>query len=71
MNYKLRKQFTRDPKLAIQEILMDRGVEDVQYFMYPSKDCELNPYDLENIEAAAEMLLKHLRANSRICFVVD
>ena len=71
MNYKLRKTFTRNPQEALKEILLDRGVEYIEYFLCPSKECELNPYDLENIEIAAECLLKHLRNNSRICFVVD
>ena len=71
MNYKLRKTFTRNPQEALKEILLDRGVENIEYFLCPSKECELNPYDLENIEIAAECLLKHLRNNSRICFVVD
>lgn len=71
MNYKLRKVFTRNPEFALQEILFDRGVEDVEYFMYPNQNCELNAHNLENIEAAADMLLKHLKNNSRICFVVD
>ena len=39
--------------------------------MHPSSACELNPYDLENIEAAAERLLYHLRKNSKILFIVD
>jgi single-stranded-DNA-specific exonuclease len=71
MNYKLRKVFTRNPELALQEILFDRGVEDVEYFMYPNQNCELDAHNLENIGAAADMLLKHLKNNSRICFVVD
>ena len=71
MNYKLRKVFTRNPELALQEILFDRGVEDVEYFMYPNQNCELDAHNLENIGEAADMLLKHLKNNSRICFVVD
>ena len=36
-----------------------------------SATCELDPHDLENIDAAAEMLLRHLRKNSNILFIVD
>lgn len=49
MKYKLRKKYTTNPQYALQEILIDRGVKDINNFMYPSPDCELNPYDLENI----------------------
>lgn len=72
MNYRLRANYTKDPEYALQEILMDRGVVDIEAFMHPcSSDCELDPKDLENIEAAAQMLLKHLRNNSKILFIVD
>ena len=71
MKYKLRNNYSTEPQQALIDILKDRGVKDVENFIKPSYKCELNPYDLKNIEAAAEMLLKHLRANSRICFVID
>lgn len=71
MKYRLRNNYPKEPELAIQAILEDRGVEDVESFMRPNKSQELNPYDLENIEAAAQMLLKHLRNNSEILFLDD
>lgn len=71
MNYRLRNNYTTDPKYALEEILKDRGVKDVENFLYPTKNCELDPYGLENIDLAAEMLLKHLRADSKILFVID
>ena len=71
MKYRLRNTYSTNPEVALKEILKDRGVADIKNFMYPTFACELNPYDLENIEPAAEMLLKHLRNNSNILFVVD
>ena len=71
MKYRLRKNYPREPELALPAILRDRGVEDVEEFMRPNESQELNPWGLENIEAAAQMLLKHLRNNSEIMFVVD
>ena len=71
MKYKLRKQYSTNPSKALEDILKDRGVTDIENFLAPSSACELNPYDLDNIESAAEMLLKHLRANHSILFVVD
>lgn len=44
---------------------------DLDNFMHPSADCELNPYDLDNIELAADRLLYHLRNGSRILCVTD
>ena len=71
MNYRLRANYTKDPEYALQEILMDRGVVDIEDFMYPTSNCELNPKDLENIEAAAQMLLKHLRNNLNKLFMIS
>ena len=71
MKYKLRKEYTKNPDLALKEILQDRGVEDIESCVMPSKNCELNPYDLENIEAGAQMLLKHLKANNNILIIQD
>lgn len=71
MDYKLRKEFTRNPQTALLEILTDRGVKDLKNFIHPSKNCELNPHNLENIDLAADKLLYHLRNNSRICFIID
>lgn len=71
MIYRLRNYYTMNPDYALQEILIDRGVKDIENFLYPTSKCELDPYGLENIDLAAEMLLRHLRADSKIMFVVD
>jgi len=72
MKYKLRAEFTQNPDKALQEILQQRGVEDIENFMRPASiTCELDPHKLVNIDVAAERLLYHLRRNSDILFVVD
>lgn len=71
MKYKLRNEYTHDPEQALYEILMDRGVTDIESFVNPTSDCELDPYDLENIDRAANKLLMHLRADNNILCVVD
>lgn len=72
MKYKLRKQYPTDPDLALKAILEDRGVTDLPRFTNPTyESCELNPFNLENIEDAAAMLIQHLKRNSRVLFVVD
>ena len=71
MKYKLRNNYSTNPDKALKEILKDRGVTDIEHFMNPSEECELNPFNLTNIDAAADMLLMHLRRNSKILFIVD
>ena len=71
MRYKLRNNYSTNPDKALKEILADRGVTDIENFMNPTSDCELDPYKLANIEKAAERLLYHLRKDSDILFIVD
>ena len=71
MKYRLRNNYSTNPEKALKEILQDRGVTDIANFMHPTAGCELDAYDLENIEHAADRLLHHLRRNSKILFVVD
>ena len=71
MNYRLRNNYSKDENFCLQEILKDRGVEDIDKFLSPSKECELNPYLLDNVKEGAEMLLKHLRKGNRICLILD
>lgn len=72
MNYKLRNAIQpRDIETCLEDILTLRGVEDIESFLNPSSMCELNPFNLDNVEEGAEMLLNHLNRKSRICFVVD
>ena len=71
MQYRLRNNYSKNPEMALKEILIDRGVQEIETFLEPSNKCELNPYDLDNIEAAADKLLNHLRKNSSVCLIVD
>lgn len=71
MNYRLRKQFTTDPEFALEEILEDRKVQNVENYLHPTKECELNPFLLDNMREGVEMLKRHLDKGSKILFVVD
>jgi single-stranded-DNA-specific exonuclease len=71
MKYRLRNNYSTNPDKALKEILKDRGVIDIENFMNPTQNCELDPYNLVNIDSAAERLLYHLRKNSKILFIVD
>ena len=37
MNYRLRNNYSKDESFCLQEILKDRGVEDIDKFLSPSK----------------------------------
>lgn len=71
MNYRLRKQFTTDPEFALEEILEDRKVQNVENYLRPTKECELDPFLLNNMREGVEMLKRHLDKGSKILFVVD
>lgn len=71
MKYRLRQNYTTDPQHALEEILASRGVKDIKNFILPSKNCELNPYDLDYIDIAADCLIDHLNNNSKILIVID
>ena len=71
MRYKLRDNYTHNAEEALSAILKSRGVKELQTFLHPSPSCELNPYDLDNIDSAADCYLRHLRENHSILFVVD
>ena len=70
MNYVLKHNFSKDTE-CLREILEQRGVEDVDEYLKPSKECELNPYNLDNIREGAGMLLRHLRNDNGILMIVD
>lgn len=71
MKYRLRNNYTTDSNKAIKEILKDRGVKNIEAFIYPTQENENNPYDLDNIKEAAEKLLYHLQKDSYISILVD
>lgn len=74
MNYKLRNPYQPlNPETCLEEILTLRCVreEDIAAFMHPSKEDENDPHLLENIDEAADLYLRHLRKNSKICYTVD
>lgn len=71
VNYKVRKNFTTDPDMALQEILENRGVENVNDYMKPTEECEHDPFLLDNMKEGVEMLHGHLERGSKILILVD
>ena len=74
MKYKLRGNFSNNLNTVLDEILINRGVEEekLNLFKNPNKeDCDNCAYWLDNIEDGVKQLLWHLENNKKICFVVD
>ena len=71
MNYKLKYNLTHSPEDCLVELLTARGVENIEGYMNPSKEYELDPYLLDNISEAADLLFKHLENDSSILIVQD
>lgn len=71
VNYKVRKNFTTDPDMALQEILENRGVENVNDYMKPTEECEHDPFLLDNMKEGVEMLHRHLERGSKTLILVD
>lgn len=73
MNYKLKWEtpLPHDATTCLGWLLAARGVEDIEGYVYPSKDYEINPRNLDNIDAAAHLLYKHLENDNNILIVQD
>lgn len=71
MNYKLLHELPHESTTCLGWLLDARGIDDIEGYVYPSKEYELNPKGLDNIEDGVILLQKHLKANSKILIVVD
>ena len=48
MKYRLLHELPHDPQTCLGWLLDARGVEDIEGYVYPSKEYELSPYLLDN-----------------------
>ena len=72
MKYRLRQNApSKDIHTCIQEILQQRGVKNIEGYMYPSKKYENDPFLLDNVRTAADRLLEHVRNKSSILIITD
>lgn len=71
MNYKLKENLPHDPTTCLGWILSARGVDDIEEYVKPSKQSELNPWDLDNIDDAAKALIWHLTKGDEILLITD
>lgn len=54
-----------------ENLLKERGVNDVKRFLNPDKSCIQSPSDLDNIDKAAELLIQVINKDEKILIVVD
>lgn len=71
MKYRLKWDLPHDPTTCLGWLLAARGIEDAEGYVNVGSESELDPYLLDNIEEAAELLLRHLRQNSKMLLIVD
>lgn len=71
MKIKIRENINPNPDKAIESILIQRGIKDLETFKFPTAECELDYNNLDNIDIGANELLKTINQNGNICFVVD
>lgn len=62
----------RDKKLsAIEQVLRNRGIEDVEHYLNTSDEDIIDPATIERIEQGAKMLALHIANNSKIMVQID
>lgn len=55
----------------VEDILEARGIENIKEYLNPSKEDLLPSKDIKNMDEGVELLLRHLKNNSKIYVVVD
>lgn len=56
---------------AIEQVLRNRGIEDVEHYLNTSDSDILDPLLLDNIERGAEMLVSHIKNEDKMYVQVD
>ena len=56
---------------TITQILHNRGIDNPEEFFNIDWDCVQDPTALDNMEAGAKLLEKHLSAGNKIAVIVD
>lgn len=71
MNYELIAPRTCNS--SIEQVLVNRGIkkEDIPHYLNTTDDDLLNPLLLDNIQEAAKMLVRHIKAGSKIFVQID
>lgn len=56
---------------AIEHVLLNRGIEDVQHYLNTVDTDILSPLDLDNIENGAKLLVSHIAQGSKVLVIID
>ena len=56
---------------AIEHVLLNRGIQDVQHYLNTDDTDILSPLDLDNIEKGAKLLVSHIAQESKVMIIVD
>ena len=70
MYYKLNDKINNTGNY-IQDILLARGIDDIEKYLNPTKEDLLPAKEIKNIDEGVKLLLRHLSNNSKIYVVVD
>ena len=71
MYYRLKHELPHDATTCLGWLLDSRGIDDIEEYVNPSKQSELDPHLLDNIDAAADKIIEHMEEESNVLFVVD
>lgn len=56
---------------AIEQVLSNRGIQDINHYLNTTDTDILNPLDLDNIVQGAKMLVSHIAQNHKIFVIID
>ena len=56
---------------AIEQVLLNRGIQDVQHYLNTVDSDILSPLDLDNIEKGAKLLVSHIAQKSKVFVIID
>ena len=70
MEYKLINNYEKNTPV-LEQVLINRNIKNKDKYFNLDSSVLLSPYLLENIELASDILIKHLKNNSKILIIVD
>ena len=56
---------------AIEQVLLNRGIQDVRHYLNTVDTDILSPLDLDNIENGAKLLVSHIVQESKVFVIID
>lgn len=56
---------------AIEQVLLNRGIQDVQHYLNTVDSDILSPLGLDNIEKGAKLLVSHIAQGSKVLVIID